>query len=177
MFKGLVEKMRAVEVKKVNRGNEKIHEMNSKFELGNEKFEKMAKHYQIAGRHLIKGTKDGIDGVKYYAEGVSLVPDAATEAVAKKVNNYMFTFTAWKARGDIRKYFELKSIFERNALRGPAIERLLALGAEETVAETAASSQAIKAWELLCAKYGVEGATNWIRQNPEMWELMKGGEK
>lgn len=178
MFKGLVEKMRAVEVKKINHGNEKIHEMNSKFELGNGKFESMAKHYRIAGRHLVKGTKDGIDGVKYYAEGVSLAPDAATEVVAKKVNNYIFAFEAWRADGNIRKYKEYKLLFESSAMLGEMIQNGLSiLEKEETVAETTASFQAMKAWELLCAKYGVEGATNWIRQNPEMWEMMKGGEK
>lgn len=151
--------------------------MTTEFEAAKEDYEKMVLHYRLAARHVSKGTKYGVSGTVHMAKAATAAPGAATEVMAKKVNDYIFTFEAWKARGNVRRYFELQSIFERNALRGPAIKRLLPLGAKEMVAKTTAPSQAVKAWELLCSKYGVEGATNWIQQNPEMWEMMKGSDK
>lgn len=170
MFKGLVEKMRNVEAY-----NAAV--MNEEFKAARKDYEKMALHYRLAARHVAKGTKYGISGTVHMAKAAAATPGAATETAVKKVNDYKFVFDVWRARGNIRRYYELKSIYERNALRGPVIERLLSLGAKETVANTTASSQAMKAWELLSAKYGVDGATSWIEQNPEMWEMMKGGEK
>ena len=151
--------------------------MIAEYKAGIKDYERMAIHARLTARHAAKTVGYGASGTMHMEKAATAAPSAATEVVAKKVNNYMFTFEAWRSRGQVQKYFELKSIFERNALRGPAIERLLALGVKETVAQTTASSQAVKAWEFICAKYGVEGAVNWIRQNPEMWEIMKGGDQ
>ena len=152
--------------------------MTTVFEAGVKDYRKMAIHARLTARHAAKTVGYGTSGTVHMAKAAAAAPGAATEAAAKKVNDYIFAFEAWKANGNIRKYKEYKLLFESSAMLGEIIYNGLSLlEKEETVAQTAASSQAIKAWELLCAKYGVERATTWIQQNPEMWEMMKGGEK
>lgn len=173
MFKGLISKMYAVETSDAKK--EEI--MKSEFNAGVEVIKSGNKDFVIAAKFARRGAGKYAEGVGHFAKAAAAAPGAATEAAAKKVNDYIFAFEAWRADGNIRKYKEYKLLFESSAMLGEMIQNGLSiLEKEETVAKTTASSQAMKAWELLCAKYGVDEATVWIEQNPEMWEMMKGGD-